>query len=67
MGYPAIILDEMADKINGFLFSSNNLSMHWAKLDDYEEEYYERVLTEVILNDNSKVNAYVYIISSIKK
>ena len=67
MGYPAIILDESADDIIGYLFSSNNLSKHWDMLDDFEGECYERILTQVELNDNSIVDAYVYTISSDKQ
>ena len=60
LGYPGIILDEKADKVQGFLFSSNQLVNHWAELDNFEGEAYERVLTQVELEDKTMVKAYVY-------
>ena len=60
MGYPGIDLDEHGNEIQGFLFSSENLSDHWAKLDEFEGEAYERVLAVVKLRDNSTMDAYVY-------
>jgi len=60
MGYPGIDLDEHGDEIQGFLFSSEKLSDHWAKLDEFEGESYERVLTVVKLKDNRTVSAYIY-------
>ena len=33
MGFPGITLSEHGDKIKGFIFSSENFSKHWARLD----------------------------------
>ena len=60
MGYPGIVLDQHGTKIHGYLFSSANLSDHWSELDEFEGESYERVLTEVKLKDNRRVDAYIY-------
>jgi gamma-glutamylcyclotransferase (GGCT)/AIG2-like uncharacterized protein YtfP len=60
MGYPGIDLDEHGNEIQGFLFSSEKLTAHWAKLDEFEGESYERVLTVVKLKDNRTVEAYIY-------
>ena len=60
MGYPGIVLDEHGDEIQGFLFSSEKLSDHWARLDEFEGESYERVMTVVKLKGNRTVNAYIY-------
>ena len=60
MGYPGIDLKEQGDEIPGFLFSSEKLSEHWAKLDEFEGEAYERVLTVVKLTNNRTVTAYIY-------
>lgn len=60
IGYPGIDLDEHGNEIQGFLFSSANLSDHWAKLDEFEGKSYERVLTLVKLKDNRTVDAYIY-------
>ena len=60
MGYPGIHLNEHGCEIEGFLFSSENLSLHWAELDEFEGEAYERVIANVKLKDGSTVDAYIY-------
>lgn len=60
VGYPGIILDEHGDEVGGLLFSSDNLSEQWARLDEFEGEGYERVLTTVKRKDGATVEAYVY-------
>ena len=62
MGYPAIVLGEDGEEVEGFLFSSDKLADHWAKLDEFEGEAYERVLSVVKLRNNRTVNAYVYVL-----
>ncbi len=64
MGYPGIDLDEHGEEIEGFLFTSGNLSGQWASLDEFEGAAYRRVLTKVELKDGSKVDAYIYILQS---
>lgn len=59
-GYPGIVLDERGSEINGLLVSSESLAEHWARLDDFEGEGYERVLTKATLADGTAVNAYIY-------
>jgi gamma-glutamylcyclotransferase (GGCT)/AIG2-like uncharacterized protein YtfP len=60
MGYPGIDLNERGGEVEGFLFSSENLSSHWAALDEFEGEAYERVLTRAKLKDGGTVYAYIY-------
>ncbi|MNZ83746.1 AIG2-like family protein [compost metagenome] len=60
MGYPGLDLDEKGEEIAGFLFTSENLSAYWEKLDAFEGSAYERVLTSAKLEDNRVVDAYVY-------
>ncbi|HYG64287.1 MAG TPA: gamma-glutamylcyclotransferase family protein [Thermoanaerobaculia bacterium] len=62
-GYPGIILDEHGGEVKGLLFSSERLAEHWARLDDFEGEGYERVLTAVKLEDGTAVGAYIYRLS----
>jgi len=59
-GFPGIVLDEGGKEVEGLLFSSNSLAEHWARLDEFEGEGYERVLTTVKLMDGARVEAYVY-------
>lgn len=62
-GYPGIVLDEHGGEVEGFLFSSESLAEHWARLDEFEGEGYERVLTTVKLEDGTAVDAYIYRLS----
>ncbi|MBT3321854.1 MAG: gamma-glutamylcyclotransferase [Anaerolineae bacterium] len=62
MGYPGINLDESGEEVKGFLFISENLSNHWEMLDNFEGEGYERVTTQAKLEDESMVDAYVYVL-----
>jgi gamma-glutamylcyclotransferase (GGCT)/AIG2-like uncharacterized protein YtfP len=50
----------MAMKFKGFYLARKKLSDHWARLDEFEGEGYERVLTEVKLENNKTVDAYIY-------
>ncbi len=60
MGYPGIDLDEHGDEVQGFLFTSEKLSDHWAMLDAFEGKSYEPVSTVVKLRGNRTVDAYIY-------
>ena len=60
MGYPGIDLDEHGSEVDGFVFTSKNLSSRWDALDAFEGEAYERVLTQVKRNDGTTVDAYIY-------
>ena len=60
MGYPAIILDKNANEVEGFIFISKNLSNNWKMLDEFEGSEYERIITQVKLEDNSIVDSYIY-------
>lgn len=60
LGYPGIDLNEHGGEIEGFLFSSENLSDHWGKLDKFEGDGYIRVLTKVRCTDGKIVDAYIY-------
>ena len=63
VGYPGIVLDEHGDEVEGFLFSSERLAEHWARLDKFEGEGYERVLTKARLKDGTSVDTYIYRLS----
>ncbi len=62
IGYPAIVLDECADPVEGYLFVSANLAEHWHELDDFEGEEYERVVTLAQLQDRTTVDAFIYVL-----
>lgn len=60
MGYPGIELDKKVEKVEGFVFISENLSDYWQALDEFEGKAYQRVLTNVVLEDGTNINAYIY-------
>lgn len=60
MGYPAIQLRGDGEKVEGFLFNSEAIAQHWKALDAFEGEAYERVLAEVLRQDDTVVEAYIY-------
>jgi len=45
--------------VSGLLFTSAVLAEHWDRLDEFEGEGYDRVLTTVTL-DGGEVQAYLY-------
>ncbi len=62
VGYPGLILDEHGSEVRGFLFSSEALNEHWARLDEFEGAGYERVRTTVKRKDGTAVEAWTYAI-----
>ena len=59
-GYPAIVLDDDGPEVPGLVFSSEDLPAHWDRLDEFEGEGYDRVLTTVRVADGQQVRAFVY-------
>jgi gamma-glutamylcyclotransferase (GGCT)/AIG2-like uncharacterized protein YtfP len=59
-GYPAIVHKDDGPELPGLLFSSDELPDHWDRLDEFEGEGYDRVLTIVHLHTGAEVRAYVY-------
>lgn len=62
-GYPGIVLDQQSSEVDGFLFSSEKLAEHWTRLDEFEGEGYERVVTAVKRKDGTVVDACIYKLS----
>jgi len=60
IGFPGIVLDETGAEVRGSLFSSECLSSHWARIDQFEGDGYERVLTTARRDDGTTVSAYIY-------
>lgn len=58
-GFPGIVLDNQAPRVNGFLFSSANLSCHWPMLDEFEYGY-DRITVEAITENGDSVTAWIY-------
>jgi len=60
MGCPALKINENGIKIDGYIFSSKNLSKNWKKLDDFEGAEYLRILSKVTLENGNFIDAYIY-------
>ena len=43
------------------LFTSDFLDEHWGRLDDFEGDGYDRVLTQVHLGDGEHAEAFIYV------
>ena len=59
--YPMIQLNENGEKISGQLFYSGELKNIIRSVDEYEGEEYQRVVTNVYLNDGTQKQAFVYV------
>ena len=62
VGFPGIVLDEDGPEVHGMLFSSVMLSGHWKRLDHFEGDGYERVLTSAKLKSGGTAMAYIYVL-----
>lgn len=59
-GYPAIIPDPTGQAVQGSVLSSTELSEHWARLDAFEGEAYERVEVQIEFVEGGRADAFVY-------
>ncbi len=50
----------MVQTVDGYIFSSEQLDTLWNSLDEFEGSEYQRVLTEVTLENGQIQQAYVY-------
>jgi gamma-glutamylcyclotransferase (GGCT)/AIG2-like uncharacterized protein YtfP len=64
LGYAGIVLDEDGDDVPGLVFTSASLAGDWERLDAFEGDGYERVLTTAVLGDGRKVEVFVYRVRS---
>ncbi len=64
IGYPGIVLDEEGEEIEGHIFISEDLPNNWDDVDEFEDEDYERVVTQTTLEDGSSVDAYIYVLQT---
>ena len=60
VGCPGIVLDERGGEVEGYIFSSEELPALWLRLDAFEGDGYERVITEATLGDGTVVKAHIY-------
>ena len=62
MGYPGLVIDDNGDDVPGFVLASDGLAEHWERLDEFEGAEYQRVLSDVTLENDDVVRAYVYVV-----
>lgn len=62
MGFPGIVVDNSGNRVDGFLFHSDNLADHWNTLDEFEGEGYERVPVEVTTASGDIVDSFIYML-----
>ncbi|MEM7584098.1 MAG: gamma-glutamylcyclotransferase family protein [Acidobacteriota bacterium] len=67
MGCPAIVPTPDGDEVAGFVFASSELDDHWARLDAFEGEGYERLTVTVRVEGDDEVEAYVYALSRVSR
>lgn len=63
-GFPAVILAEYGNTIDGYLFSSEELTEKWDRIDEFESDLYQRVKTTIFLENHSKIRGYIYELNS---
>ena len=63
MGFPGIKLSREGSHVEGWVFSSDELGRHWDRLDAFEGEAYQRVLTKVALVDQRSIDAFIYVLA----
>ncbi|HBX9991764.1 TPA: gamma-glutamylcyclotransferase [Klebsiella variicola] len=64
MGYPGIVLDDSGNRVQGFIFTSENLLLHWHILDEFESVEYERVPVEVTTSSGQTVKSCIYMLKA---
>ena len=67
LGSPAIVPDEQAGSVDGFVFSSAALAERWPQLDAFEGSGYRRVRVTARLAEGGSTEAWVYALQSIRE
>ena len=60
VGYPALVLQADGPAIDVEVFESADLPDHWARLDDFEGDGYQRVVTTV-RTPTGEMDAFIYV------
>lgn len=62
LGFPGLILDPQGPSVDVYLFESEDLPKHWARLDEFEGSGYRRVATTVN-TENGERSAWIYVLA----
>jgi gamma-glutamylcyclotransferase (GGCT)/AIG2-like uncharacterized protein YtfP len=63
LGFPGLVLDAEGPTVEVFLFESPDLREHWARLDAFEGDGYQRVVTTVTTSEG-EVAAWIYVLAT---
>ena len=61
-GFPGLVLDPDGPAVEVFVFQSNDLPDHWARLDMFEGEEYRRALVS-LYTDKGLIDGYIYVLN----
>lgn len=61
-GYPGMVVEDDGEPVAGHVFVSDALAEHWERLDAFEGQDFERVLTRARLEDGTTVDAFIYVL-----
>jgi len=62
LGFPGLVLDREGEAVEVEVFATHDLPKHWMRLDAFEGDGYQRVLTSVeTLSDT--VKAWIYVLT----
>ena len=59
-GFPAMVYDDNGDEISVFVFESEELPYHWARIDEFEGHEYKRTVVPVKMDSGGFVRCCVY-------
>src|SRR3954462_10515003 len=59
-GFPALVFDEDGPEIAVFVFESDDLQQHWARIDEFEGKEYRRTVVPVKMDSGEFVRCCVY-------
>ena len=62
-GFPVLVPNENASLIQGWVLESDELPLHWQRLDDFEGDGYSRIEANVLMEDGSWQKACVYVLA----
>lgn len=62
LGFPGLILDPLGPAVDVHLFESAELAEHWARLDEFEGDGYQRVVTTVNTEEGER-SAWIYVLA----
>lgn len=63
LGFPGLVLDPAGISIDVYLFESEDLAHHWARLDEFEGPGYRRVVASVSTSFG-ELDAWIYVLAT---